>query len=150
MSEKEYMDIDGIRKILKQRYPFLMVDRILEIETGKKIRALKNVTINEPFFQGHFPERPVMPGIMMIEAMAQSGALLLILSDEDRNGKDFFLGGADKVRFRKLVRPGDQLIIDVEFLRKRSSISKVKARCSVDGELVSEGEFMAVMEKSKA
>jgi 3-hydroxyacyl-[acyl-carrier-protein] dehydratase len=145
MENQNILNIDEILRIMVHRYPFLMVDRILEIEKGKKIKGLKNVTFNEPFFQGHFPGRPVMPGVMILEAMAQTGAVLV--NKSYGNSDDFFyLGAIDNARFIKPVIPGDQLIIEMEIIRKRSNAFKVKGQCTVCDSKVCKAEFMAVME----
>lgn len=133
--------IDEILKILPHRYPFLLVDKIIEVEEGKKARGIKNVTINEPFFQGHFPGNPVMPGVMIVEAMAQVGAVAMLLKDEFK-GKIPFFAGIDKVRFKKVVRPGDKLVIDVQLLSLKGSIGKAKAVAYVEDEIVCEGELL--------
>ena len=141
------MDIHQILKLLPHRYPILLVDRVLEIETGKSIKALKNVTINEPFFMGHFPKHPVMPGVLMIEAMAQAAALLsfstLGVTPDDKTG--YYFAGIDGARFKRPVGPGDQLIMDVELLRMKAGIFKFKGVCRVDGNLVCEAELMCTM-----
>jgi 3-hydroxyacyl-[acyl-carrier-protein] dehydratase len=141
------MDIHQILKLLPHRYPILLVDRVLEIETGKRIKALKNVTINEPFFTGHFPKHPVMPGVLMIEAMAQAAALLsfstLGVAPDDKTV--YYFAGIDGARFKRPVGPGDQLIMDVELLRMKAGIFKFKGVCSVDGSLVCEAELMCTM-----
>ena len=141
------MDIHQILKLLPHRYPILLVDRVLEIETGKSIKALKNVTINEPFFMGHFPKHPVMPGVLMIEAMAQAAALLsfstLGVAPDDKTV--YYFAGIDGARFKRPVGPGDQLIMDVELLRMKAGIFKYKGVCSVDGNLVCEAELMCTM-----
>ena len=141
------MDIHQILTLLPHRYPILLVDRVLEIETGKSIKALKNVTINEPFFTGHFPKHPVMPGVLMIEAMAQAAALLsfstLGVAPDDKTV--YYFAGIDGARFKRPVGPGDQLIMDVELLRMKAGIFKFKGVCSVDGNLVCEAELMCTM-----
>ena len=139
------MDINRIRETLPHNYPFLLVDRILELEEGKRIRGLKNVTINEEFFQGHFPDKPVMPGVLIIEAMAQVGGVIF-LSQEQYRGKIAYFTGIDKARFRRPVEPGDQLIIDVEVLKFRSRVGKVEARAQVDGEPVAEARLMFALD----
>ena len=130
------MDIHEILKKLPHRYPFLMVDRVLELEHGKRIRALKNVTVNEPYFQGHFPHRPVMPGVMMLESLAQAAALLSFdamgASPDDKS--IYYFAGIDSARFKRPVGPGDQMILDVALDRMKSSIFKFTAKASVDGE----------------
>ena len=137
------MDIEEILNFLPHRYPFLMVDRVLEIEKGKHLTALKNVTYNEHFFQGHFPERRVMPGVLIIEAMAQAGGILLWYSIPESKNKVFFLSKIKNIKFRKPVYPGDQLILKTEILKIKGNFCLVKGSASVDGEVVSEGEIMA-------
>lgn len=136
--------INDILKILPHRYPFLLVDRIIQIEPGKKAIGLKNVTINEPFFQGHFPGQPIMPGVLILEAMAQVGGVLL-LSMTGNQGKLAYFGGMDKVRFRHPVHPGDTLIMEVEILKTKGNAGKVKATARVDKKLVAEGEFLFML-----
>ena len=140
------MDINQIMAYLPHRYPFLMVDRVLEIVAGERIRALKNVTINEPFFQGHFPGAPIMPGVLIVEGMAQTGGVLYFhsLSEEERGSLMYFMG-IDNVKFRKPVVPGDQLIFTVEFLKQRKKVVKMKGTATVDGELATEAEFLATI-----
>lgn len=135
------LDIEEIQSILPHRYPFLLVDRILEIEPGVRAVGLKNVTINEAFFQGHFPGHPVMPGVLVVEAMAQVGGVLL-LSMTGNDGKIAYFGGMDKVRFRKPVVPGDTLITEVELLRSRGDIGKVRVTGRVNRQVVAEGEYI--------
>jgi len=141
------MDIHQILKKLPHRYPFLLVDRVLELEPNVRIRALKNVTINEPFFGGHFPTRPVMPGVLMLEAMAQTAALLTFSSmgqDADE-GQLYYFVGIDGARFKRPVEPGDQLVMDAELVRAKSGIFKYKTRATVDGELAVEAELMCTV-----
>lgn len=135
------LDVEDIRAILPHRYPFLLVDRILELEPGKRAVGLKNVTINEGFFEGHFPGHAVMPGVLVLEAMAQVGGVLL-LSMTGNTGKIAYFGGMDKVRFRKPVLPGDTLVTEVELLRNRGEVGKVKVTGRVDNHIVAEGEFI--------
>lgn len=135
------LDVEQIQAILPHRYPFLLVDRILELEPGKRAVGLKSVTFNESFFQGHFPGHPVMPGVLVLEAMAQVGGVLL-LSLTGNEGKLAYFGGMDKVRFRRPVRPGDQLITEVELLKNRGSIGKVRVTGRVDRQIACEGEFI--------
>ena len=135
------LDIEQIRAILPHRYPFLLVDRILELVPEKSARGYKNVTINEEFFEGHFPGHAVMPGVLVCEAMAQVAGVLL-LSMTGNSGKLAYFGGMDRVRFRKPVLPGDTLITDVELIATRGNIGKVKAIARVDGDVATEGEFM--------
>ncbi len=139
-------DIRKILELMPHRYPILLVDRVLEYEPDKKIVALKNVTINEPFFQGHFPGVPIMPGVLIVEAMAQAGGVLSLLSvPRDDTEYIMYFMAMDKVRFRRPVTPGDQLILNVEILRKRSSALKLGATASVDGNLAAEAELMATI-----
>lgn len=141
------MDIHQILKLLPHRYPMLMIDRVLEIDTGKSIKALKNVTINEPFFMGHYPKHPVMPGVLLIEAMAQAAALLsfstLGVAPDDKTV--YYFAGIDGARFKRPVSPGDQLIMDVELLRMKSGIFKFKGITRVDDQVVCEAELMCTM-----
>ena len=143
------MDIHDILKRLPHRYPILLVDRVLEFEKDKRIKAIKNVTINEPFFMGHFPHRPVMPGVLMVEALAQAAALLSFAS-MDRVADDktvFYFAGIDGARFKRPVEPGDQLILDVTMLRHKAGIYKYAARGLVDNELAVEAELMCTMRR---
>lgn len=135
------MDIEQIKEIIPHRYPFLLVDKVLEIEEGERVVGLKNVTINEPFFQGHFPEYAVMPGVLIVEALAQVGAIA-VLGKEENEGKIGFLAGIDKCRFKRQVRPGDQLTLAVEIVRMRGPIGKGKGIATVDGEVACEAEIM--------
>jgi 3-hydroxyacyl-[acyl-carrier-protein] dehydratase len=136
------LTIEQIQALLPHRYPFLLVDRILETQPGQSAVGLKNVTINEPFFQGHFPGRPIMPGVLIVEAMAQVGGVVL-LQMADMKDKLSLFAGIDKVRFRRPVVPGDQLIMTVELLKiRQNSFGKMQARAEVNGKLVSEGELM--------
>ncbi len=147
MSEKKVIfDIDEIKKILPHRYPFLLVDKVIEFEEGKFIRAVKNVTVNEIFFNGHFPEYPVMPGVLIVEALAQTGAIL-ILKTLKKEGQIAFFAGIDKLRFKKQVRPGDQLILEVTPTKIKGSVGKAKAEAYVDGELAVSGEIMFMTKK---
>jgi len=143
-------DIQGIMELLAHRYPFLLIDRVIEVVPGDKIRALKNVTVNEPFFQGHFPGRPIMPGVLIIEAMAQAGGILAYLtgSVEQRNRLIYFMG-MDKVRFRKPVVPGDQIILEAKIIKFRSKAAKMSGIATVDNQMVAEAELMASFEESK-
>ncbi len=141
------MDIQHILRKLPHRYPFLLVDRVLEIEKGVRIRALKNVTINEPFFSGHFPARPVMPGVLMLEALAQAAALLSFASLDSDPPEDMvvYFAGIDNARFKRPVGPGDQLILEATIDRAKSGIYRYKARATVDGALVVEADLMCTM-----
>ena len=141
------MDIHQILKQLPHRYPILLVDRVLELEKGKRIKALKNVSINEPFFSGHFPHRPVMPGVLMLEALAQAAALLafdmLGVTPDDKTV--YYFAGIDRARFKRPVEPGDQLLLQVELDRMKSGIFKFKARAMVADELAVEAELICTM-----
>jgi beta-hydroxyacyl-ACP dehydratase FabZ len=129
---------------MPHRYPILLIDRVLEMDE-KTIRAIKNVTINEPHFLGHFPGVPVMPGVLIVEAMAQAGGFLLFSQMDDREGKLIYFTGIDKCRFRKPVVPGDQLIFEVELVAKRSTFAKIRGRALVDGVVVCEAEMMSAL-----
>ncbi|MUV37360.1 3-hydroxyacyl-[acyl-carrier-protein] dehydratase [Lentibacillus sp. JNUCC-1] len=135
------MDIEEIKQTIPHRYPFLLVDRVLEVEEGKRVVALKNVTVNEPSFQGHFPDYPVMPGVLIIEALAQTGAIA-VLGREENQGKIGFLAGIDKCRFKRQVKPGDQLQLEVEITRLKGPVGKGKGIATVDGEVACEAEIM--------
>ncbi len=137
-------DITEILGVMPHRYPFLLIDRVLEMDETT-IRAVKNVTFNEPHFLGHFPGAPVMPGVLIVEAMAQAGGFLLFSRIEERDEKLFYFTGIDKCRFRKPVVPGDQLIFEVEILAKRSSFAKIRGRALVDGEVVCEADMMSAL-----
>ena len=141
------MDIHEILKQLPHRYPFLLVDRVLELEKGKRIKAIKNVTINEPFFVGHFPHRPVMPGVLMLEAMAQVAALLAFdaLGTTPSEKTIYYFAGIDAARFKRPVEPGDQLVMDVSLERMKSGIFKFKGIARVDEQLACEAELMCTM-----
>jgi 3-hydroxyacyl-[acyl-carrier-protein] dehydratase len=143
------MDIHQILKKLPHRYPFLLVDRVLELEVHKRIKALKNVSMNEPFFQGHFPARPVMPGVLMLEALAQTAALLSFESIGQEPGDDtvVYFVGIDGARFKRPVEPGDQLILEAQIDRAKAGIYKYKTRATVDGELAVEADLMCTMRK---
>ncbi len=142
-------DIEKIMSLLPHRYPFLLVDRVLELEAGKRIKALKNVTVNEPFFVGHFPAARIMPGVLIVEAMAQAGGVLVFSSaPPEAAGRPIYFMAIDKVRFRKPVVPGDQLLFTVEILKQRSKAVKLAGSASVEGQLVAEAEMMASMGES--
>lgn len=141
------LDINQIKQYLPHRYPLLLVDRVVDWESGKRITAIKNVTINEEFFNGHFPHKPVMPGVLMIEALAQSAALLAFLTigqKPDDNAVVYFVG-IDGARFKRPVEPGDQLRMEVEILRQSRGIWKFQARATVDEQLAVEAELMCTM-----
>lgn len=132
------LDIQQIQSILPHRYPFLLIDRVLEVERKKRIVALKNVTANEPFFSGHFPGRPIMPGVLIIEAMAQAGATLLLTEVPDRHGKLMVFTGIERAKFRRPVVPGDQLRLEVEVIVWRTHAVKMFGKAQVDGKLACE------------
>ena len=140
----EMVSIHEIMKHIPHRYPFLLVDRVLEVEKGKKIVTVKNVTINEPFFQGHFPEDPIMPGVLIVEAMAQSSGILHFLSVEDASSKnsDVRFLAIDKCRFRRPVIPGDQLRFELELVSHKRSIYKFSGKAFVDGQVAAEAEIL--------
>jgi len=144
------LNILEIMKLLPHRYPMLLVDRILEFEDGKRIVGLKNVSANEQFFQGHFPGNPVMPGVLIVEAMAQCCAVLFLKDIEDRDKKLFLFGGVDKARFRKPVIPGDQLIMECTVLQKRASTVRMRGEAKVEGAIVAEAEMLSVMTERPA
>ena len=143
------MDIHAILKSLPHRYPFLLVDRVIQLEKGKRIKALKNVTINEPFFVGHFPHRPVMPGVLMLEALAQAAALLsfdtLGVTPDEKTV--YYFVGIDGARFKRPVEPGDQLILEVEVDRQKAGIFKFNAKAKVGDELAAEAQLMCTMRR---
>lgn len=138
-------EIRKIMELLPHRYPFVLVDRIVEIVPDERVVGLKNVTINEPFFQGHFPGTPIMPGVLIVEAMAQVGAILVNASrsEEERKELIYFMG-IDKARFRKPVVPGDQLVLEVIAIKRRANLFKMAGKATVDGTLVAEAEVMAM------
>lgn len=140
----ENIDIVEILKVLPHRYPFVMVDRILSVELEKKIVGLKNVSINEPYFQGHFPGRPVMPGVLILEGMAQVGGIMAFYANPEVIGKKLlFFAGIDKARFRRPVVPGDQLIFTLELVKQKRSVMVMQAKATVDDQVVAEAELMA-------
>ena len=147
MTEALTMDIQEVMRRLPHRYPFLLVDRVLECIAGQSIRAIKNVTINEPYFPGHFPGRPVLPGVLIVEAMAQCSALLGLreMSEEERAKKLFLFGGIDKARFRRPVVPGDQLILECEVLHRRASTVKMRGVAKVNDVVVAEAELLSML-----
>jgi beta-hydroxyacyl-ACP dehydratase FabZ len=141
------MDVRAIMQHIPHRYPFLLVDRILELEPNKRVIGLKNVSMNEPFFQGHFPGTPIMPGVLILEAMAQTSGVLAIASMEKsgENALMYFMG-LDQVKFRKMVVPGDQLIMELEVLKHRKKVMKLAGTAKVDGQVVAEAQLMATIE----
>ena len=142
--------LDEIKRVLPHRYPFLLVDRILSMELGQHIVGLKNVTVNEPFFAGHFPNNPIMPGVLIVEAMAQvAGILALLSAPENLGNQNLFLMSLDKVRFRRPVVPGDQLILDLKVLRGGKKFFKMEGKATVDDNLVAEAELMAMVGKQE-
>lgn len=141
--ESKIIDVLGIMNVLPHRYPMLLVDRIIEIEAGKRIVGIKNVTINEPYFQGHFPGHPVMPGVLVVEAMAQTGGMLLMDHVEDPANKVVYFMSLDKVKFRRPVTPGDQLRLELEMIQFRGKTCRMRGEAKVDGRVVAEAEMMA-------
>ncbi|MBT2723636.1 3-hydroxyacyl-ACP dehydratase FabZ [Neobacillus sp. C211] len=142
------LDIEQIKEIIPHRYPFLLVDRILEVEEGKSAVGIKNVSANEEFFNGHFPDYPVMPGVLIVEALAQVGAVAMLKKEENR-GRLAFFAGIDGCRFKKQVKPGDQLRLEVEIVRLRGPIGKGKAVATVDGEIACEAEITFALGEKK-
>ena len=143
--KKAVYEIEDIMRVLPHRYPFLLVDRITEIEENKRVVGIKNVTINEPFFQGHFPGHPIMPGVLIVEAMAQVGGMLLLGTLEEPDTKVVYFMSIDNIKFRKPVRPGDQLVFEVEMIQVRGKIAKTRGVARVDGEVVAEAEMAAIV-----
>jgi 3-hydroxyacyl-[acyl-carrier-protein] dehydratase len=141
------MDIRAIMQHIPHRYPFLLVDRIVELEPNKRVVGLKNVSMNEPFFQGHFPGTPIMPGVLILEAMAQTSGVLAIAS-MDKGGENalMYFMGLDQVKFRKMVVPGDQLIMELDVLKQRKKVMKLAGTAKVDGQVVAEAQLMATIE----
>lgn len=146
MTEVSPVEIKEIIRMLPHRYPFLLVDRVLSYTSGENLRGLKNVTINEPFFQGHFPQEPVLPGVLIVEGLAQAGGLLAVLSTEAEaeEGALFYFTGIDKAKFRRKVIPGDQLIYDVTITKRKGSFIKISARAYVEEQLAAQAELTAV------
>ncbi len=143
------IDIHRILKLLPHRYPFLLVDRVIELDPGKTIKALKNVTMNEPFFQGHFPDFPVMPGVLIIEALAQTAALLTF-SEEHDSEDVYYFAGIDGARFKRIVLPGDQLIMHATFERGKAGIYKFQVKATVQDELAAEAAITCAVRKKSA
>ena len=146
-----FMDIHQILEHLPHRYPFVLVDRVLEIDPGNKIKAVKNVSINEPFFPGHFPHHPVMPGVLIVEALAQAAAILSFKTGNFMPSDDsvYYFAGIDKARFKKPVSPGDQLILEVSIDRILKGIWKYNCTASVDGKIVAEADIMCILKDIK-
>ncbi|MFZ4062369.1 MAG: 3-hydroxyacyl-ACP dehydratase FabZ [Polynucleobacter sp.] len=149
MSKAAAIDINQIMKLLPHRYPFLLVDRVLEFSPKGSITAIKNVTINEPFFQGHFPDYPVMPGVLIIEALAQTAALLTF-SEEKQDDAVYYFAGIDGARFKKPVVPGDQLVMVATYQREKAGIYKFHVKATVDGELAAEADITCAVRKKGA
>jgi len=141
------LNINEIMKFLPQRYPFLMIDKVIEMERYKRIVAIKNVSINESFFEGHFPGKPIMPGVLILESMAQAGGLLLLQEVQERDEKLTYLASMNDVKFRRPVMPGDQLRVEVDILAWRGDICRIQAKAFVDGKLCAEAKLMCVMVK---
>ncbi len=139
------IDINEIMTYLPHRYPFLLIDRIVEFEENKRVVGIKNVTINEPFFQGHFPGHPIMPGVLLIEAMAQTGGVLALRSAPDAQKKVLYFMSIDKAKFRKPVFPGDQVRFELDLIKQRSNIRAFKGTALVEGAVVAEAELMAMI-----
>ena len=139
------LDMKEILAVLPHRYPFLLVDRIIEMETNARAVGIKNVSVNEPFFTGHFPGNPIMPGVLIVEGMAQVGAALLLSSIPDRSDKLIFFTGIDKCRFRKVVVPGDQIRYELKVLRLKSFVCRMWGEAYVDGQLAAEAEILSAM-----
>ena len=144
MGNPKQIDVHGILEYLPHRYPFMLVDRGLDYEEGKSIKVIKNVTVNEPFFTGHFPGHPVMPGVLMTEALAQASGILIFLTDNIKPDKDnwFYFAGLDKVRFKRIVEPGDQLLLESTIVKRRLDIWRFVAKATVNGELACSAELL--------
>jgi 3-hydroxyacyl-[acyl-carrier-protein] dehydratase len=136
------MDIEQIMELLPHRYPFLLIDRVLELESTR-VRAVKNVSANESFFVGHFPQKKVMPGVLIVEAMAQAGGVMMLSQAGPKDDRLIFFTGIDNCRFRRPVVPGDQLVIEVELVARRATVAKMHGRATVEGELVCEADLMS-------
>jgi len=145
-------NINQIKDMLPHRYPFLLIDKVLDYEAKKSLTAIKNVTVSEPFFLGHFPEKPIMPGVLIVEAMAQASAILGMLSIKDtpEKGALYYLVGVDNARFRRTVEPGDQLIIEVKFVTVRRNIWKFSASTSVDKKMVASADLLTTVADSES
>lgn len=142
------LTVEEIKELIPHRYPFLLIDRVVELDPGVSCKAIKNVTVNEPFFQGHFPEKPLMPGVLIVEAMAQTGAVALMAMEENEDKLAVF-AGIDKVRFKKQVVPGDQLVVEVKLNKMRRSIGKGEAIAYVDDEVACKGTLMFGLTEQK-
>ena len=143
MKKETTLDTNEIQKLLAHRYPFMFVDRVINYEQGKSLEAIKNLTFNEAFFQGHFPEKPIMPGVLMIEALAQAAALYLFLNPKNQ-GKHYFLAGVDSTRFRKFAGPGDQLVLQVEWQKNKRSLHWFNGRILVENTKIMDTSIMVV------
>ena len=143
MSESPLMDVRAIKEVLPHRYPFLLVDRVLELEPFVRVKAIKNVTANEEFFNGHFPGQPVMPGVLILEALAQAGGVMMLRDDPERADKLMLFTGVEKARFRRPVVPGDQLVLEVETLQHRRNHCRLDARALVDGKVAAQAVLMS-------
>ncbi|HHZ88563.1 MAG TPA: 3-hydroxyacyl-ACP dehydratase FabZ [Chromatiaceae bacterium] len=143
------MDVNAVMKLLAHRYPFLLVDRVLEVEAGKRLLALKNVSYNEPYFQGHFPGQPIMPGVLIVEALAQATGLLAMKTDPETAGDDslYYFVGIDKARFKCPVVPGDQLLLEVELLKQRRGIWSFSGLATVNGQTAATAQIMCTSKK---
>lgn len=148
----EPIEIEEILSLIPHRYPFILVDRVLEYKPAESLKAIKNVTINEPFFQGHFPGKPIMPGVLIIEALAQASAVLCAKSQPVQPGMElmFFFAGIDNVRFKQIVRPGDVLEMSIEVLKHKKDIWKVKGTAHVNGKLATSAELMSAAKEVKS
>ncbi len=150
-SDRAAIDIEGIKRLIPHRYPFLFVDRIVELVAGERIVGIKNVSAGEPFFEGHFPGYPVMPGVIILESLAQTGAIMMLSVDDDDDGEKIpFFAGVDKVKFRRQVVPGDQLRLELTVLRQRAGTCRLQGKAFVDGELAAEAEILAVVRAPQA
>ena len=145
LSQQKHFSINDIIKILPHRYPFILIDKLEVIEPGKSLIAIKNVTINEPFFQGHFPGQPIMPGVLSLESMAQAGAFLMLSQVEDPLSKNMFFSSVEKAKFRKPIVPGDQLQIKMELIKRKLNICKFAGQCIVDSQVVAEALLTATI-----
>ena len=145
LNRKPVLDIKAIKKILPHRYPFLLIDRILDMKPGESLNAIKNVSVSEPFFQGHFPNQPVMPGVLIIEAMAQAGSFLLLHTTPEPEKKLMYFSGIEKSRFRRQVLPGDQILFKIDLLKLRMGTCKLHGTAYVDDKIVAEATFITTL-----